>query len=320
MSITDTAAAVLECVGGLSNVYSSSLCATRLRIMLRDPSLVDRNALHSINGVLGIADRGSNGIEVVFGPNLVRNVFHAFAQLTGPTDKEDETVEAVHTRPVSNFQVKITPETPGAPRMQGYVPHPAEAPVPVEDDDTNALLGMLEDDTDALDASGVGDDTDTESEAPDELDLGPRLLVINGPNFNMLGVGNTKPFGEVTFASLLESCRRVAAEVGFVECVCYQSNHEGDLIDQVQDAYDFFDAIVINPGAHAHTSIALHDALEMVGIPAIEVHMTYASIQNEFRRHSYVGKACLKIIEGMGVDGYCEAITELARHLGIAKG
>lgn len=145
MSIPDTAAAVLECVGGFPNVLSSSLCATRLRISLRDPSLVERNALHSINGVLGIADRSSNGIEVVFGPNLVRSVFQAFRQLTGPVSKDEEMAEAVVTRPTGNLQVMITPETPGAPQVQGSVSRAVETPALVEDDVTNALLEMLDD-------------------------------------------------------------------------------------------------------------------------------------------------------------------------------
>lgn len=145
MSIPDTAAAVLECVGGFPNVLSSSLCATRLRISLRDPSLVERNALHSINGVLGIVDRSSNGIEVVFGPNLVRSVFQAFRQLTGPVSKDEEMAEAVVTRPTGNLQVMITPETPGAPQVQGSVSRAVEMPAPVEDDVTNALLEMLDD-------------------------------------------------------------------------------------------------------------------------------------------------------------------------------
>lgn len=145
MSIPDTAAAVLECVGGFPNVLSSSLCATRLRISLRDPSLIERNALHSINGVLGIVDRSSNGIEVVFGPNLVRSVFQAFRQLTGPVSKDEEMAEAVVTRPTGNLQVMITPETPGAPQVQGSVSRAVEMPAPVEDDVTNALLEMLDD-------------------------------------------------------------------------------------------------------------------------------------------------------------------------------
>ncbi len=306
MSIDDIAAAVLECVGGFTNVISSSLCATRLRISLRDANLVERNALHSINGVLGIADRNSNGIEVVFGPNMVRSVFQAFEQLTGPSPQQATEDQAVFTRPMSNFQVTITPETPGAPQVQGSVARSVEMPVPVEDNDTNALLEMLDDPTE--DFGPIFDD----------LDLGPRLLVINGPNINMLGIGDSKLFGDVDFSSLLDLCHTSAREAGFDDCECYQSNHEGDLIDHVQDAFDLFDAIVINPGAYAHTSIALHDALVMVGIPAIEVHISYASEQNDFRQHSYVGEACLQTIEGKGIEGYREAIFALAEHIGIA--
>lgn len=309
MSISDTAAAVFECVGGFPNVIGSSLCATRLRISLRDSSLVERTALQSINGVLGIANRNANDIEVVFGPNLVRGVFQAFEQLIGPASQQDGAPEAVHTRPASNFQVMITPETPGAPQVQGSVTRPVEMPVAVEDDDTNALLEMLEGATNTL------------ADTFDELDLGPRLLVINGPNINMLGVGDSKLFGDVDLTTLLDCCHEAAHEAGFVDCECYQSNHEGDLVDYVQDAFDLFDAIVINPGAYAHTSIALHDALVMVGVPAVEVHLSYASERTDFRlrRHSYVGEACLQTIEGLGIAGYREAIFILARHLGITE-
>ena len=147
MSNDDIAAAVLECVGGFSNVTANSLCATRLRISLRDLSGVDRNALNSIKGVLGIADRGTTGIEVVFGPNLVKGVFRSFERLTGLLDElgphEDPETPTI-TRPTGNFQVKITPETPGRPQVQSTVARPSVTPTPVEDDDTNSLLEMLE--------------------------------------------------------------------------------------------------------------------------------------------------------------------------------
>ena len=147
MSNDDIAAAVLECVGGFSNVTANSLCATRLRISLRDLSGVDRNALNSIKGVLGIADRGTSGIEVVFGPNLVKGVFRSFERLTGLLDElgphEDPETSSV-ARPTGNFQVKITPETPGRPQVQSSVARPSVTPKPVEDDDTNSLLEMLE--------------------------------------------------------------------------------------------------------------------------------------------------------------------------------
>ena len=147
MSNDDIAAAVLECVGGFPNVTANSLCATRLRISLRDINSVDRNALNSIKGVLGIADRGASGIEVVFGPNLVKGVYRSFERLTGLLDElgpHEDHETATATRPSGNFQVKITPETPGRPQVQTVIARPTVRPTAVEDDDTNSLLEMLE--------------------------------------------------------------------------------------------------------------------------------------------------------------------------------
>lgn len=146
MSNDDIAAAVLECVGGFSNVTANSLCATRLRISLRDIDSVDRNALNSIKGVLGIADRGPLGIEVVFGPNLVKGVFRSFERLTGlfsDTVRRSEAEDAP-TRPTGNFQVNITPETPGRPQLSSSVSRPSVTRKPIDDDDTNSLLEMLD--------------------------------------------------------------------------------------------------------------------------------------------------------------------------------
>ena len=149
MSNDDIAAAVLECVGGFPNVTDNSLCATRLRISLRDIAEVNHNALKSIGGVLGVVGRGSNGIAVVFGPNLVRGVYRSFKELTGIYDenRSQETAASEPVRPAGNFQVNITPETPGRPQVTSA---PMRTPVeqPVIDEGTNALLGMLDGDDD----------------------------------------------------------------------------------------------------------------------------------------------------------------------------
>ena len=141
---------MLECIGGFGNVTGNSLCATRLRISLKDRNEINRNALHSINGVLGVVDRGTNGIEVVFGPNLVRGVFQALERLTGLRDNDHDEV-AAPVRPAANFQVSITPETPGAPLVTGTVTRATNAsqipsdPTSQEmDQTTSALLEMLE--------------------------------------------------------------------------------------------------------------------------------------------------------------------------------
>lgn len=144
MPYDDIAAALLECIGGFPNVVTSSLCATRLRITLRDVLLVNYNALSSIKGVLGTVMRGSNIIEVVFGPNLVRSVYKAFSHLTGPTQETSTaTLPDKATRPTSNLSVNITPETPGRPHLSNKAKDGASTPKMLEDDDTNSLLEML---------------------------------------------------------------------------------------------------------------------------------------------------------------------------------
>jgi len=314
MSNDDIAAAVLECVGGFSNVAGSSLCATRLRITLVDSESVERNALNSINGVLGVAKRGEKGIEVVFGPNLVRGVYNAFERLTGPLSEHAN--ESERPKNGRNFQVTITPETPGRPQVQTSVSRPTITDhAPVEDNDTNALLEML-DETNADTPAPTSDSTP--AQLLDEFDDGARLLVINGPSINMLGIREPKIYGTEDYATLLQVCHESATEAGFSVCECYQSNHEGDLIDCIQDAYELFDAIVINPGPYAHTSIALADALRAVAIPAIEVHIADTSKRESYRHHSYVSEACLDMIEGMGIAGYRKAILALASHLELA--
>ncbi len=136
------------------------------------------------------------------------------------------------------------------------------------------------------------------------------ILVINGPNLNMLGIREPDLYGRVTYAEL---CRRIeahAAERG-VEVSCYQSNHEGDLVDAIQNAYGRVDGIVINPGAYTHTSVAILDALKAVSIRAVEVHISDVDAREPFRRTSYVRLACERTISGHGIDGYLEAMDHL---------
>ncbi len=137
-----------------------------------------------------------------------------------------------------------------------------------------------------------------------------KILVINGPNLNMLGVREPDLYGSETFAAL---CRRIAeyGERYGVETEQYQSNHEGDLVDKIQAAFGNTDGIVINPGAYTHTSIALLDALKAVGIPAVEVHISKVEEREDFRQVSYVRAACIKTITGHGLDGYFEAMDFL---------
>lgn len=137
-----------------------------------------------------------------------------------------------------------------------------------------------------------------------------KILVINGPNINMLGIREPGIYGKSSFADLLKLLEHTAAELG-IEVEQYQSNHEGDLVDKIQWALGKVDGIVINPAAYTHTSVAILDALKAVSIPAVEVHISNVDSRESFRQISYAGLACCKTIKGHGLDGYREAIVYL---------
>ena len=142
-----------------------------------------------------------------------------------------------------------------------------------------------------------------------------KILVINGPNLNMLGIREPGIYGKNTFADLLALLEDTAKELG-VELEQYQSNHEGDLVDKIQWAYGKVDGIVINPAAYTHTSVAILDALKAVSIPAVEVHISDVDSREPFRQISYAGMACEKTIKGHGFQGYREAIQYLVETYG----
>lgn len=138
-----------------------------------------------------------------------------------------------------------------------------------------------------------------------------KILVINGPNINMLGIREPEIYGAKTYQELTEFIESAFLEAG-VEGQIFQSNHEGDIIDRIQQAYGDTDGIVINPAAYTHTSIAILDALKAVGIPAVEVHLSDVDSREEFRKMSYVSLAAERVIKGRGFEGYREAILYLA--------
>lgn len=142
-----------------------------------------------------------------------------------------------------------------------------------------------------------------------------KILVINGPNINMLGIREPGIYGSQGFAQLL-ALLEDTAKAENLEIEQYQSNHEGCLVDKIQQAYGCFDGIVINPAAYTHTSIAILDALKAVSIPAVEVHISDVSAREDFRQISYAGKACVKTIMGQGIDGYRQAILFLKKTYG----
>ena len=141
-----------------------------------------------------------------------------------------------------------------------------------------------------------------------------KLLFLNGPNLNMLGIREPDIYGRQTYADLEAYIRGFCADLG-AECEIFQSNHEGALVDAIQGAYQKFDGIVINPAAYTHTSVALLDALKAVGLPAVEVHLSDVSKREDFRQVSYARLACVRTIMGQGFDGYRQAILFLKDYI-----
>ncbi len=140
-----------------------------------------------------------------------------------------------------------------------------------------------------------------------------KILIINGPNLNMLGIREPSHYGRETYADLVGKIEAYCESKG-IECECYQSNHEGCLVDKIQEAYGKFDGIVINPGAYTHTSIVLLDAVKSVSIPTVEVHISNVEEREDFRQVSYIRLACVKTITGQGTDGYLQAIDFLVNN------
>lgn len=136
------------------------------------------------------------------------------------------------------------------------------------------------------------------------------ILVINGPNLNMLGIREPDIYGKNTYSDL---CRLITdyADKKDINVKIFQSNHEGDLVDEIQAAYQKFDGIVINPAAYTHTSVAILDAVKSVGIPTVEVHISAVEEREDFRQVSFIRKSCIKTITGLGFEGYLRAIDAL---------
>ena len=137
-----------------------------------------------------------------------------------------------------------------------------------------------------------------------------KILVINGPNINMLGIREPGIYGRETFSDLLALIQKTALDEG-LEITQFQSNHEGAIVDKIQESYGCIDGIVINPAAYTHTSVAILDALKAVKIPAVEVHISNVDAREPFRQISYAGLYCEKTIKGQGIDGYRQAICYL---------
>ena len=139
-----------------------------------------------------------------------------------------------------------------------------------------------------------------------------KILVINGPNINMLGIREPEIYGKTTYKDLCDTINNYADENG-IEVEIFQSNHEGEIVDKIQNAYGESNGIVINPAAYTHTSIAILDALKSVSIPAVEVHISDVSSRESYRQISYVREYCEKTISGEGINGYINAIQYLVK-------
>lgn len=140
-----------------------------------------------------------------------------------------------------------------------------------------------------------------------------KVLVINGPNLNMLGVRNPKVYGTATYAELVDYIERKAKDL-CIDVRVIQSNSEGDLVTAIQQAYKVYDGIVLNAAAYTHTSVAILDALEAVSIPTVEVHLSDIARREDFRHHSFVSLYAFKTIKGFGFEGYAMALEELIKH------
>ena len=242
---------ILNAIGGSKNLTHNEVCMTRLRLSIDDMTLIDHEQLATATGVLGIVGKGSNGLEVVFGPNLVGQVNDALNHILGEPEKTFCSLDEKRSD------------------------NPAQ-----HNEEVDELISLLAQkntlDQDEEDFDGLVSDLDAdnfEDDYEDDLDA-PRLLIINGPNINMLGIREPEIYGKADYRTLIEVCKAEAQSQGFSDCVCYQSNHEGDLVDAIQDALGSYDGIIINPAAYTHTSVALLDAALAVQIPMIEVHLT----------------------------------------------
>ncbi|MBR5314449.1 MAG: type II 3-dehydroquinate dehydratase [Clostridia bacterium] len=142
-----------------------------------------------------------------------------------------------------------------------------------------------------------------------------KILVINGPNINMLGIREPDLYGKSTYKDLVEMIEKYA-QANKIDVEVFQSNHEGEIVTKIQEAYGIFDGIVINPAAYTHTSVAILDALKAVNIPTVEVHISDVSKREDFRQISFVRLFCEKTIAGHGIDGYTEAIAYLVEKYG----
>ncbi|WP_307738512.1 type II 3-dehydroquinate dehydratase [uncultured Parolsenella sp.] len=323
MNYGDVAADTLIAVGGAENIRKVMTCLTRLRLTLVDPTKVDSARLQELRGVLGVVSHGKDGIEVVFGPSAIEGVAREFAIQSGVGLDEPGgvCVNPLQSMPEDSSVEKDTEERTTTVRRAGANPiiitpgrrrsYRAQQQAAIDDE----RLGK--EDIDALKAFLDGDAEKKTPHLAASAAERHAVLVINGPNINMLGIREPGIYGKADYAALVRTCKDAAHEAGFDDIRCFQSNHEGSIVDEIQAAFGTYDGIVINPAAYTHTSVAILDAVKAVSLPAVEVHISKVEEREDFRQVSFVRKACFETITGMGIEGYRKAILDLAAHLGV---
>lgn len=239
MTTDDIATSVLESIGGITNLVSNTLCMTRLRLAVANPNLVDKESLSAIPDVLGTVGRGVNGIEVVFSSNAVGTVYEALCKLTGKDPDHEEDATERPGRQGGSLRVQILgpamdEQHVATRRASTYESSDPAAEGAIETKDLLARMLRLSEEDDELnlevrpESKGAALTLSTQEPVVSKEATGSRLLVINGPNINLLGIREPDVYGKTSFSQLLELCKRTAKEAGFVDCVCFQSNHEGD--------------------------------------------------------------------------------------------
>ncbi len=289
MKYEDLAQKIILAVGDKSNLENYQICMTRLRLNLRDMSLVNREELKALPHVLGIVNRGPNQLDVVLGFGVIQHLYNSMSAYMN-----DE--EVIPEKPKLNAS-----ERPITPANRKSYQAQAKARSEKATSDLDYLCSLLDEQTELV----------QENQPQSNL----KLLIINGPSINFLGFRQKEIYGTETYSDLVQMCKATAHECGFNTCLCFQSNHEGEIVDKILSAYKNFDAIIINPAAFTHTSVAILDALLAVDIPYIEVHISDPKKREKFRHHSYLEENALKTITGKGIEGYREAIEYFAKYL-----
>lgn len=314
MDYQKVAAEVLSHIGDSGNVDHAMTCLTRLRIGVKNLDLVEFDELRRQAGVLGVVTRNHDEVEVVFGPSAIEGISAAFAEqanieLEVPDSRLDTSLAPANTEmaPSSEASSKIA--------TQRRFNSPADKQSYAAQQQAAIDNGRLtKEDIDSLQAFLTGG-----SDKPKHVHVntGKAVLVLNGPNLNMLGIREPTLYGKQDYNALVRTCKAAASEAGFADIRCFQSNHEGALVDEIQNALGVYDGIVINPGAYTHTSVAILDAVKAVSLPCVEVHISKVEEREDFRQVSYIRTACFETITGLGIEGYRKAILDLANELGM---